>query len=127
MCNRIGPRSAMSPTILLDGQGRFVASAGSAGGPAIIAYILKTLIAALDWNLPMRDAEALPNLIAHGANFTGDAAKFAPALLDGMSAHGLTVHASQYEESGLTGLKVLPDGTLDGGADPRREGVAVGY
>jgi gamma-glutamyltranspeptidase/glutathione hydrolase len=121
------PRSAMSPTILLDAQGRFVASAGSAGGPAIIAYILKTLIAALDWNLPMRDAEALPNLIAHGANFTGDAAKFAPALLDGMSAHGLTVHASQYEESGLTGLKVLPDGTLDGGADPRREGIAVGY
>jgi gamma-glutamyltranspeptidase/glutathione hydrolase len=121
------PRSAMSPTILLDGQGRFVASAGSAGGPAIIAYILKTLIAALDWNLPMRDAEALPNLIAHGANFTGDAAKFSPALLDGMSAHGLTVHASQYEESGLTGLRVLPDGTLDGGADPRREGVAVGY
>jgi gamma-glutamyltranspeptidase / glutathione hydrolase len=121
------PRSAMSPTILLDAQGRFVASAGSAGGPAIIAYILKTLIAALDWNLPMRDAEALPNLIAHGANFTGDAAKFAPALLEGMSAHGLTVHASQYEESGLTGLKVLPDGTLDGGADPRREGVAVGY
>jgi gamma-glutamyltranspeptidase / glutathione hydrolase len=121
------PRSAMSPTILLDGQGRFVASAGSAGGPAIIAYILKTLIAALDWNLPMRDAEALPNLIAHGANFTGDAAKFSPALLDGMSAHGLTVRASQYEESGLTGLKVLPDGTLDGGADPRREGVAVGY
>jgi gamma-glutamyltranspeptidase/glutathione hydrolase len=121
------PRSAMSPTILLDAQGRFVASAGSAGGPAIIAYILKTLIAALDWNLPMRDAEALPNLIAHGANFTGDAAKFSPALLDGMSAHGLTVHASQYEESGLTGLKVLPDGTLDGGADPRREGIAVGY
>ena len=64
------PRSAMSPAIVLDGQGHFVAAAGSAGGPAIIAYVTKTLIAALDWNMPMRDAVALPNLIAHGANFT---------------------------------------------------------
>jgi gamma-glutamyltranspeptidase/glutathione hydrolase len=121
------PRSAMSPAIVLDGQGHFVAAAGSAGGPAIIAYVAKTLIAALDWNLPMRDAVALPNLIAHGASFTGEPDKFGPVLLQELAARGLTVHASQYEESGLTGLRVLPDGTLDGGADPRREGVAVGY
>jgi gamma-glutamyltranspeptidase/glutathione hydrolase len=121
------PRSAMSPTIVLDAQGHFVAAAGSAGGPAIIAYVMKTLIAALDWNLSMRDAVALPNLIAHGANFTGEPDKFGPTLMQALRAHGLDVHASQYEESGLTGLKVLPDGTLDGGADPRREGVAVGY
>ena len=43
------------------------------------------------------------------------------------ATHGLNVRASQYEESGLTGLRVLPDGTFDGGADPRREGVALGY
>jgi len=121
------PRSAMSPTIVLDAQGRFVAAAGSAGGPAIIAYVMKTLIAALDWNLPMRDAESLPNLVAHGARFTGEAGKFGPQMLEALSARGLEVRVSQYEESGLTGLKVLPDGSFDGGADPRREGVALGY
>ncbi len=120
------PRSAMSPVIVLDTQGHFVAAAGSAGGPAIIAYVMKTLIAALDWDLPMREAEALPNLVAHGARFTGEAGKFGPQMLGELSAHGLEVHVSQYEESGLTGLRVRPDGSFDGGADPRREGVALG-
>jgi gamma-glutamyltranspeptidase/glutathione hydrolase len=121
------PRSAMAPAIVLDARGHFVAAAGSAGGPAIIAYVMKTLVAALDWNLPMRDAVALPNLIAHGASFTGEPDKFGPALMQALAARALNVQTSQYEESGLTGLKVLPDGTLDGGADPRREGVALGY
>jgi gamma-glutamyltranspeptidase / glutathione hydrolase len=121
------PRSAMSPTIVLDGHGHFVAAAGSAGGPAIISYVLKTLIAALDWHLSMRAAVSLPNLVAHGANFSGEAGKFGPTLLEGLNARGLDVHAGQYEESGLTGVQVLPDGSLDGGADPRREGVAIGY
>jgi gamma-glutamyltranspeptidase/glutathione hydrolase len=121
------PRSAMSPMIVLDAQGHFLAAAGSAGGPAIIAYVLKTLIASLDWNLPMRDAVALPNLISHGARFTGETDKFGPQMLEALQQRGLEVHAVQYEESGLTGLRVLRDGTLDGGADPRREGIAVGY
>ncbi|HEY3809374.1 MAG TPA: gamma-glutamyltransferase family protein [Steroidobacteraceae bacterium] len=121
------PRSAMAPAIVLDAQGHVVAAAGSAGGPAIIAYVMKTLVASLNWNMPMREATGLPNLIAHGANFTGEPGKFGPVLMQGMASHGLNVHASQYEESGLTGLRVLPDGSFDGGADPRREGIAVGY
>lgn len=121
------PRSAMSPTIVLDGQRHFVAAAGSAGGPAIIAYVLKTLVGALDWHLSMRAAVALPNLVAHGANFSGETDKFGPQLLEALNARGLAVHAGQYEESGLTGVQVLSDGSLDGGADPRREGVALGF
>jgi gamma-glutamyltranspeptidase/glutathione hydrolase len=121
------PRSAMCPAIVLDAQGRFLAAAGSAGGPAILAYVLKTLVASLDWNMPMRDAVALPNLIAHGASFSGETALFGAAMVQALSAHGLEVHPVRYEESGLTGLRVLPDGTFDGGADPRREGVAIGY
>jgi len=70
---------------------------------------------------------ALPNLIAHESRFTGEPDRFGPALMEAFAARGLNVHASQYENSGLTGLKVLPDGSYDGGADPRREGIAVGY
>ena len=120
------PRSAMCPAIVLDAQGRFVAAAGSAGGPAIISYVMKTLVGALDWHLSMRAAVSLPNLVAHGANFSGEADKFGPELLAGMNQRGLNVHPGQYEESGLTGVQVLPDGSLDGGADPRREGVVLG-
>ncbi len=121
------PRSAMSPTIVLDGQGRFLEAVGSAGGPAIISYVLKTLIATLDWHMSMQAAVGLPNLIAHGDHFTAETAKFAPEVLNGMIAHGLDPKPVQYEESGLTGVLVRADGSYAGGADPRREGVALSY
>jgi gamma-glutamyltranspeptidase/glutathione hydrolase len=121
------PRSAMSPTIVFDRDGHFVAATGSAGGPAIIAYILKTLIGALDWHMTMQSAISLPNLVAHGDHFTAETAKFAPELLNGMNQRGLNPQPGQYEESGLQGVLVRADGTYEGGADPRREGVALSY
>ena len=117
----------MSPVIVFDRDGHFVAAAGSAGGPAIIAYVLKTLIATLDWHMSMQAAVGLPNLIAHGDHFTAETAKFAPEVLNGMIAHGLDPKPVQYEESGLTGVLVRADGSYEGGADPRREGVALSY
>jgi len=121
------PRSAMSPVIVFDHDGHFVAATGSAGGPAIIAYVLKTLLGTLDWHMSMQAAISLPNLIAHGDHFTAESPKFAPELLNGMIAHGLDPQPVQYEESGLTGVLVRADGSYEGGADPRREGVALSY
>jgi len=121
------PRSAMSPTIVFDRDGHFVAATGSAGGPAIIAYIIKTLIGTLDWHLTMQAAISLPNLVAHGDHFTAETAKFAPELLNGMIQRGLNPQPGQFEESGLQGVLVRADGSYEGGADPRREGVALSY
>jgi gamma-glutamyltranspeptidase/glutathione hydrolase len=121
------PRSAMSPIIVLDAQGRFVAATGSAGGPAIISYVLKTLIGTLDWGLPMQDAIALPNLVARGARFGAEADRFDPALFARLDALGFDLGPGDFEESGLQGVRVGDDGTLQGGVDPRREGVALGY
>ena len=121
------PRSAMSPTIVFDQDGRFVAATGSAGGPAIIAYVLKTLVATLDWHLTMQAAISLPNLVAHGDHFTAETARFAPELLNGMQQRGLDPQPAQYEESGLQGVLQHADGSFEGGADPRREGVALSY
>jgi gamma-glutamyltranspeptidase/glutathione hydrolase len=121
------PRSAMAPTIVFDRDGHFAAATGSAGGPAIIAYVLKTLIATLDWHMTMQAAISLPNLVAHGDHFTAESAKFAPELLNGMLQRGLNPQQGQYEESGLQGVLVRADGSYEGGADPRREGVALSY
>jgi gamma-glutamyltranspeptidase/glutathione hydrolase len=121
------PRSAMSPMILLDAQGHFAGAAGSAGGPAIISYVTKTLIGAFDWHLSMQDAISLPNLVARGANFSGETDKFPPDMIEKLNALGINIYPGQFEESGLTGVKVDADGTLSGGADPRREGVALAY
>src|SRR5205085_3360094 len=78
------PRSAMSPAIVLDRQGRFVAALGSPGGPAIVAYDLKALVGLLDWKLPIQRAIDLPNLIARKDVWNAEVDKFAPGLAEGL-------------------------------------------
>lgn len=120
------PRSSMSPTIILDQQGRFVAAIGSPGGLAIPAFVLKGIIGALDWKLPMQDALALPNLVAFGPAYISEPEKFAPGVVEGLKAKGMTLTTNHFvEDSGLHGV-IVRDGVLQGGADPRREGVALG-
>jgi gamma-glutamyltranspeptidase/glutathione hydrolase len=120
------PRSSMTPAILLDAQGHFAGAIGSAGGNAILAYVGKGLVAAIDWNMPMQDALALPNLVARGAVFNGEVTRFPPAVLAGLEQRGVRVVPGQGEDSGEHGV-MIRGGRIDGGFDPRREGkVAVG-
>lgn len=117
------PRSSMSPVIVLDRDGRFVGAIGSPGGNAIPAYVAKTLVGVLYWNLSPQQAVDLPNLVARGDKFNGEADAFAPDLRRRLSALGVDVVAGSGEDSGLHGAFVR-DGRLQGAADPRREGVA---
>lgn len=118
------PRSSMVPLILLDRDGRFAGAAGSAGGNAILPYVAKTLVGAIDWGLPMQDAIALPNLVARGGVFNGEVTKFSPEVLQGLEARGVVLRPGQGEDSGLQGV-IVRNGRFDGGYDPRREGRAV--
>ncbi len=120
------PRSAMAPVIVLDRRGRFVVALGSPGGPAILAYNLKALVGILDWKLPVQDALALPNLIARGASFNAEADRLGPAVVDGLAQRGVHLVKGFGENSGLHAIEAK-DGELEGGADPRREGVARGF
>lgn len=118
------PRSSMTPLVVLDQDRRFVGAAGSAGGNAILAYVAKSLIGAIDWGLPMQDALALPNLVARGDGFNGEVTKFSPEVLAGLQARGITLRPGQGEDSGLHAV-MFRNGRFDGGYDPRREGRAV--
>jgi gamma-glutamyltranspeptidase/glutathione hydrolase len=120
------PRSSMAPTIVLDRKGRFVAAVGSPGGPAILAYNLKTLVGVLDWGLSMQAAIDLPNLIARGDIYAAELSRMAPEVVEGLKAKGLTLTGGRGEASGLHGVHVTPHG-LEGGADRRRDGVAASY
>jgi gamma-glutamyltranspeptidase/glutathione hydrolase len=120
------PRSSMSPVIVLDRQGRFYAALGSPGGNAILAYNLKTLVALLDWGLTPQQAVALPNVVARGSSFGAETDKMSPALVQGLAALGVVLRPGQGEGSGLH-VVTAKDGKLAGGADPRREGVVLGY
>ena len=118
------PRSSMVPTILLTRDGRFAGAIGSAGGNSILAFVAKSLVAAIDWNLPMQQAIATPNLVARGANFQGEVTKFSPEILSGLRARGIDLKPGQGEDSGVHGV-LIRDGRIDGGYDPRREGAVL--
>ena len=118
------PRSSMVPTILLTRDGRFAGAIGSAGGSAILAYVAKSLVAAVDWNLPMSAALAAPNLVARGPVFQGEVTKFPPQVLDGLRQRGIALKPGQGEDSGVTAV-LIRNGRIDGAADPRREGVVL--
>ena len=121
------PRSSMSPILILDREGRLVGALGSPGGPSILAYNARALIAVLDWGLPVQTAFNLPNLVARGDGFGADTERFSEALRAGLTARGVTLRPNDSETSGLHGgvWRQGPDGwAWDGGADDRREGVA---
>lgn len=117
------PRSSMSPVLILNQEGRLVGAVGSPGGNAIPAYVAKTLVGVLDWRLSMQQAIDLPNLVARGDAFNGEAHRFPEAVLVELATRGIEVRRGSGEESGIHGV-MLRDGGFDGGADSRREGVA---
>lgn len=116
------PRSSMTPVILLDAERRFSGAIGSAGGNAILAYVGKSLIGAIDWGLSMQDALALTNLVARNNMFNGEVTRFSPAVLAGLRERGIELRPGQGEDSGVHGV-LIRGGRIEGGADPRREGV----
>lgn len=118
------PRSSMVPTILLTSDGRFAGAIGSAGGNAILAFVAKSLVAAVDWNMPMQQALALPNLVARGPGFNGEVDRFPPAVVKGLADRGIMLKPGAGEDSGVHGV-LIRNGRVDGGADPRREGVVL--
>jgi gamma-glutamyltranspeptidase/glutathione hydrolase len=119
----------MVPTILVTRDGRFAGAIGSAGGNAILAYVAKSLVAALDWGGTMQGALSAPNLVARGSNFNGEVTKFSPEMLAGLRARGIDLKPGQGEDSGVQGVLIredwVKDPPLDGGYDPRREGVVL--
>lgn len=115
------PRSSMSPTIILDANGHLVAAIGSPGGSRIIGYVAKTVIALLDWDMPMDEAVALPHFVNRNGRTDLEEGTSLEALAPELETLGHEVRAVRMT-SGLHGIRVRPDG-LEGGADPRREGV----
>lgn len=118
------PRSSMAPTIVERADGGLHAAIGSPGGARIIGYVAKTLVGLLAWSLDPQEAIDLPNVVTIGTvaelELGTEAAGFAPSL----EARGQRVQVRPLE-SGVQAVVVTPAG-LRGGADRRREGVALG-
>ena len=120
------PRSSMSPTLVFDQEsGELVASLGSPGGAAIIHYTARSLVALRDWGLSAQEALNLPHAITLGGDVYVEEGRFPEATMDALRERGHTVSERELT-SGLQAIMRLNDGSLFGGADPRREGVVMG-
>ncbi|MEE8559182.1 MAG: gamma-glutamyltransferase family protein, partial [Alphaproteobacteria bacterium] len=128
VANRVAPgkrpRSSMSPTLVLDGERRLVLAVGSPGGSRIIGYVARALIAALDWGLDPQAAVELPHALNRNGATDLEEGTGVAALKPALEALGHEVRVRKMT-SGLHAVAITPGG-LEGGADPRREGVALG-
>jgi gamma-glutamyltranspeptidase/glutathione hydrolase len=117
------PRSSMSPTMLFDANGEIVMITGSPGGNSIPAYVAKTIVGILDWNLSAQEAVDFPNIVARGEKVRVEVSvKPGKSIASDLKQRGYRVVEREGENSGLHVIVIGPDG-LEGAADPRREGV----
>jgi gamma-glutamyltranspeptidase/glutathione hydrolase len=118
------PLSSMAPTLVFDEKGELVLVLGSPGGTNIIPYVLKTIVAVLDQKRDIQQAIALPHHSNRGHIIVIEEGAFLEALEYDLVRMGHKVVVRPMT-SGLHGIQATPEGLL-GGADPRREGVALG-
>jgi len=124
------PRSAMAPTLVFDRQsGELLATLGSPGGSQIIEYVSKSLVAMLDWNLDPQAAISLPNFGSRNGATELEAGLFSPGLKQALKDKGHALSEIDMT-SGIQAIVLKRDAqgkvSLSGGADPRREGEALG-
>jgi gamma-glutamyltranspeptidase/glutathione hydrolase len=127
MANEIAPgrrpRSSMSPTMVFEKDGSLLMVTGSPGGNSIPAYVSKSIIGVLAWEMSAQEAVDYPNLVARGekvrVEISVDPGK---DIADELRSRGYKVQEREGENSGLHVIVVQPD-RLDGAADSRREGT----
>ena len=117
------PRSSMAPTIVMK-DNKPVLAIGSPGGSHIIPYVAKTLIGWIDWDMDVQTAIELPHLVNRFGTYDLESGTVAEKLGPALSNLGYDVQSRDLN-SGLHGIEITSGG-LEGGADPRREGVTVG-
>lgn len=117
------PRSTMTPVIVFAPDGVPKMVVGSAGGSAIMGYVLQRIVAVLDWNMDVQSALDAPNIINRGKGFEMDFG--ASDLAEALRQKGHPVDMGDLN-SGLTAIVFDAQGRMTGYADPRREGTAQG-
>ena len=116
------PRSSMAPTIVMK-DGSPVLAIGSPGGSRIIGYVAQSIIAYLDWGLDVQQAVAVPHAVNRFGKYDVEEGTSAEALTGPLTELGYEV-GSRALTSGLHAIAI--GDRLQGGADPRREGIALG-
>jgi gamma-glutamyltranspeptidase / glutathione hydrolase len=119
------PLSSMSPTIVLDTEGKPILTVGAAGGPKIISQVVLAILRVLDFGEPLPDAvegrrvhhQWRPNVVSYEKGLS-------KKTVEGLRDRGHNVE--EVDSGGRTQAIALKDGKLIGVADPRSKGKAAG-
>jgi gamma-glutamyltranspeptidase/glutathione hydrolase len=120
--------SAMTPTIILDRNGRLRAVTGTPGGSTIITSIAQMVSNIVDFDMDVATAELAPRL--HHQHLPDTLRYERRGLEDStvarLRAMGHAVDERQGYQGDVQTIIVLPSGYVTGASDPRRGGAAVG-
>jgi gamma-glutamyltranspeptidase/glutathione hydrolase len=121
------PLSSMTPTIVTENN-RLRLAVGSPGGSTIITTVLQIVLNVLEYDLDVGAAVSAPRL---HHQWLPDELRlerwgFDPATIEDLSRRGHKIK-EQPNWGNANAIVQLPDGRLEGAADPRGEGVAIGF
>ena len=117
------PLSSMSPTIIFDEKNNVKMVIGSPGGKSIIMYVIKAIIAVIDWNMPIKDAVNFPNFSLENNIVLLEKKRFDEEIKKYLLSLGHTIEEKKLN-SGLHGFEMKKN-IISGAADKRREGLVL--
>lgn len=121
------PLSSMSPTIVLK-DGKPVMSLGAPGATRIITGVAQVISLVLDYGMDIQDAINFPRIhdsyekLVYETRIDSSVIKKLKSM-----GHTLEKEGDWFEYPCVQGVTMEENGKLRGGADPRRDGKALGY